>query len=173
MSRRWAAAVLIVLTMCAGTVSAEKPPPCETDTAYATLDFWVGDWDVYVEQELMGTDHIERILEGCAVMEDWTSVTGEKAKGFFYYQKATGLWKQVWVTVNSPLFGGCKEKVLTERYDNGGVRFEGKIPAKNNNHYFERTTLTPLPDGRIHQVIEVSQDNKLWRKIFDAHYVRK
>jgi len=173
MSRRLAAAVLIVLTMCAGTVSAERPTPCEADTAYATLDFWLGDWNVYVEKERVGTDHIERILNGCAVMQDWTAVDGAKAKGFFYYQKAREVWKQVWVTDTSPLFGGCKEKILTERYDNGGVRFEGEIAAMNSGHYFERTTLTPLHDGSVRQVIEVSQDNKSWRKISEVLYVRK
>jgi hypothetical protein len=173
MSRHLAAAVFIVLTMCAGTVSAERPGPCETDTSYATLDFLLGDWNVYVEKELIATDHIERILAGCAVMEDWTAASGSQGKGFFYYQKATGLWKYLWVRDNSPKFGGCKEKVLTERYDNGGVRFEGKIPAMNNGHYFERTTLTPLPDGSIRQVIEVSQDNESWRKLSDVRYVRK
>jgi len=173
MSRRLAVAVLIVLATCAGTVSAGEPPPCESDSSYALLDFWLGDWNVYVENDLVATDHIERILEGCAVEENWTAANGDQGLGLFYYQKTTGQWKQVWLTSNSPKFGGCKEKVLTERYDGGGLRFEGEIPGNSGSRYFERTTIRPLADGRIHQVIEVSRDNNLWRKISDVHYVRK
>jgi hypothetical protein len=37
--------------------------------------------------------------------------------------------------------------------------------------HLDRTTLTPLPGGRVHQVIEISRDaGKTWEIAFDAEY---
>ena len=46
------------------------------------------------------------------------------------------------------------------------------IPLAGGGTYLDRTTLTPLADGRVHQRIEVSGDGVAWRTVFDAIYVR-
>ena len=70
--------------------------------------------------------------------------------------------------------GGTKEKTLIEELDNGAVVFQGEIMNPNGTSYLDRTTLSPLPDGRVRQVIETSRDNgKTWMVGFDAFYVRK
>ena len=57
---------------------------------------------------------------------------------------------------------------------NGGVRFQGEIPLEDNRSYLDRTTLTPLPDGRVRQVIEWSTDGgETWNIAFDAYYIRE
>jgi hypothetical protein len=38
----------------------------------------------------------------------------------------------------------------------GGVRFQGEIPHPDGTLHFDRTIPTPLPGGRVHQVIEIS-----------------
>jgi hypothetical protein len=52
------------------------------------------------------------------------------------------------------------------------VRFQGAIPLPGGGQYLDRTTLTPLEDGAVRQVIEVSRDGESWRTVFDAVYVR-
>ncbi|MCH8287001.1 hypothetical protein IIB79_10830 [candidate division KSB1 bacterium] len=70
--------------------------------------------------------------------------------------------------------GGTKEKTLIEELDNGAVVFQGEIMNPNGTSYLDRTTLTPLPDGRVHHVIETSRDDgKTWTVGFEAFYVRK
>jgi hypothetical protein len=156
------------------TPAVPGPHYCEKDPAYHKLDFWVGNWDVYDSHDgsLGGTDLVERILDGCAIVENWHELPpdGADGKSFFYYQKATSQWKQVWVTAVGPM----KEKKLIEEYKDGGVRFQGEIPHLNGGSHLDRTTLTPLSPDKVHQVIEISRDGgKTWEVTFDAEYRRR
>jgi hypothetical protein len=55
----------------------------------------------------------------------------------------------------------------------GGIRFQGEIPCLDGKSHLERTTLTPLSAGRVHQLIEISRDaGKTWEPVFDAEYRR-
>jgi hypothetical protein len=157
----------------AGVARSQAPPSCAEEPAFSELDFWIGNWDVLVGQKPVGTNRIEKILNGCAVMEHWTDANGSEGKSLFYYHQATGEWKQVWVTGNATFPWGVKEKTLVERFDGGGVRFEGEIRLPDGGRYLDRTTLTPLPGGRVRQVIEVSHDGGVnWEGRFDGIYVR-
>src|SRR5262249_16232010 len=136
--------------------TAAAPASCESDPAYHKLDFWVGGWDVFDSHDGTkgGTNTIEKILKGCAIVENWSGAKGSgEGKSFFYYQRAKKLWKQVWVTDAGPM----KEKTLVEMKD-GSVRFQGEIPHLDGTSHLDRTTLTPLPGDRVRQVIEISKD---------------
>ncbi|MGD8277921.1 MAG: hypothetical protein PVH00_07835, partial [Gemmatimonadota bacterium] len=68
--------------------------------------------------------------------------------------------------------GGTKQKALVARLEDGGVRFQGTITAADGRRWLDRTTLTPLPDRRVRQHIEISTDGgATWRTTFDAFYV--
>ena len=69
--------------------------------------------------------------------------------------------------------GGLKEKQLIAVMEDGGVRFQGEIPAEGGGIYYDRTTLTPLDDGSVRQLIEWSADGESWNVSFDANYVRR
>jgi len=63
---------------------------------------------------------------------------------------------------------------LIEETKDGGVRFQGSIPHLDGKSHLDRTTLTPLPGGRVHQVIEISRNaGKTWETVFDAEYRRR
>jgi hypothetical protein len=67
--------------------------------------------------------------------------------------------------------GPIKEKRLIEDLNGSGVRFQSEIPHPDGSSHLDRTTLTPLPGGRVHQVIEISRDaGKTWETVFDAEY---
>lgn len=161
----------------AGTAQEESPPPppaCEDVEGFHRLDFWVGEWDVYVGSDLVGTNRIEKILNGCALMEHWSSARGGEGKSLFYYLPGSQEWKQVWVTARATAPGAVKEKRLTETLEDGSVRFQGELPRRDGSGtYFDRTTLTPLDGGHVRQVIEVSGDGTEWRKVWDSVYVPK
>ena len=40
------------------------------------FDFWVGDWSVTVGGQPAGDNRIEKILGGCALLENWTGAGG-------------------------------------------------------------------------------------------------
>lgn len=163
-----------LLLLGAGHAAPQQPsaPACADVPGFAALDFWVGEWDVLVEQEKVGENTIEKVLDGCAVTELWRAGGGGEGRSLFYYTPATDTWKQVWVTGRAAAPGGVKEKILIARYDGGGVRFQGEIPLPDGGAYLDRTTLTPLEGGRVRQHIEVSTDGgESWRTTFDAVYV--
>ena len=113
---------------------------------------------------------VEKIVGGCALVENWREADSSgEGKSLFYYQKAKKQWKQLWVTDAGPI----NEKQLIEELKDGSVRSQGEIPYLDGSSYLDRTTLTPLPGSRVHQVIEISRDaGKNWETVFDAEYRR-
>lgn len=164
-------AVLLVGFLLLFHLSPARGQGCAADQAYGILDFWVGEWEVFVGEQRVGSNRIEKILSGCAVLEHWTSAGGGQGKSLFYLQPATEEWKQVWVTSTPNRPGGVKEKTLVERLPDGGIRFQGEIPLPGGGSYLDRTTLSPAIGGTVHQVIERSTDGgKTWETTFDAVY---
>lgn len=160
-----AAALLVVAAALAGGVAQSEA--C-TDPVYRQLDFWIGEWTVTVGETIVGRDNVEKTLGGCAVLEHWTDARGSKGESLFYVDPTDGSWKQVWVTES----GQVKEKDLVEQTSDGAVRFEGFVLTPQGRRA-DRTTLTPLADGRVRQVIEASADGgKTWTVAFDAIYSR-
>lgn len=164
--------LLIACSLVPATLAAQPAPSCAGTPAFSKLDFWVGQWDVFVGDRQVGENRIDKILDGCAVAEHWTDAEGSEGRSLFYYNVATDTWKQVWVTDGATQPGGLKEKTLILELPDGGVRFQGEIPLPDGRSYFDRTTLTPLEDGSVRQLIEISRDGEVWQATFDAIYRR-
>jgi hypothetical protein len=152
-----------------GRMAAQDTPPPVPPGVHA-LDFWLGDWEVFLATGPKdGDNRIEKVLGGFAVVESWTELDGHEGRSWFYFYRPEKRWKQVWVTDG----GGVKEKAQVEDAPAGSVRFRGEIPLPDGRKLLDQTTLTPLPDGRVRQVIEQSADGgKTWRTGYDAIYVR-
>ena len=163
----WFAVVLFTVTLAPVAEAACDRP------AYHQLDFWIGDWNVVnASGEAVGANRIESILKGCAIQESWTEPSGEEGKSLFYYSPGQSRWKQVWVTDSATALGGTKEKRALP-VAGGGMRFQGEL-VDRDRIILDRTTLTPLADGRVRQVIETSTDGgTIWTVQFDALYERK
>ena len=160
-----------VLIAGAGVATAQTAPPCRATEVSRNLDFWLGDWDVYVGKDFAGRDTVERILDGCGVTERWSG-SGPQDEGFslFAYDARKDLWTQTWVTSDSGQPGGIKLKVL-RAHSPTSTTFQGEIEAKSGVIYYDRTILTALTGGRVRQEIQVSRDGVAWRTGFDAIYV--
>jgi len=168
--------VILLITATAQVTRAQQTataPSCEERNELHLLDFWVGSWEVYSGDRQVGTNRIEKILDGCALMEHWTSGTGSRGKSLFYYYPEDGRWKQVWVTENPFGRGGVKEKAHVETLENGGTRFQGTLVTSGGREYLDRTTLVPAEDGTVVQVIEISVDGgSSWKEMFRGVYRR-
>jgi hypothetical protein len=133
------------------------------------LDFWLGEWDVRVGGETVGTNHIEKILGGAAILEHWQSRDGARGESLFYFLPDAGQWKQVWVVEGAQV---VKEKLSTPV--DGGLRFEGEARLSDGARIPDRTTLTLSDDGTVRQLIEISRDGgSTWTATFDAVYHRR
>lgn len=98
---------------------------CQQDPAYRQLDFWVGRWDVFDSHDgsKAGTSVLQKILNGCAIAEEWHEADGRgEVRELFYYQKAKKLWHQIWISDAGP----TKERLLIETLKDGSVRFRAR-----------------------------------------------
>jgi hypothetical protein len=160
--------------LATGSAPAADPPACAGERA-DTLDFWVGRWRV-VDREgtLLGRNRIEKILKGCAVLEHWSEPDGSEGLSLFSFDARSQLWHQVWVTDDTRVTGGLKEKQLVSAPGARAVRFQGTLLTPANRLLLDRTTLAPLTDGRVQQTIDVSRDGgDTWTTAFDGTYLRE
>jgi hypothetical protein len=165
--------LLALLWLLPARARAQAPAGCAGDSTYAALDFWIGNWRVYVGDTLVGTNRISKVLKGCAVTEEWQDATGSRGQSLFYVEPALHQWKQVWVTEAAERLGGLKEKHLIARLPGGAVRFQGELRAADGRTILDRTTLSPLAAGEVRQLIEISRDGgSTWQATFDARYRR-
>ena len=164
--------VLVTLLAASGVAQAEapKPPDCSAPE-YRQFDFWLGDWDVPApNQQPTGHSHIESILSGCVIAENWSGGSGYTGKSFNIYNRDTKHWEQFWVDttgVRLHLTGGLvgSSMILT------GV--QDKPDAKTGRTPRDRITWTPNADGSVRQLWETSgDDGKTWAVSFDGRYQR-
>jgi len=148
---------------------ALSPLPCEEDARFQAFDFWVGRWDVFNgQQQLVGTNTIEKREQGCMLLEQWTGKGGGTGTSMNFYDIAKAKWVQYWMAANGNaiwLEGGLKE---------GAMHLVGEWVTLNGTVTPLRGTWTPLPDGRVRQFFEQSTDGgATWTTWFDGYYVRK
>jgi hypothetical protein len=178
MRKAWivAAALAAPQIALAAPLPAPTAQPCREQAMGRALDFWVGDWNVVnMDGSRAGENRIERILDGCAVIEHWHGIdAGDDGMSLFSYDAARHLWEQVWVTQDTSRPGGLKHQKLAGVLYANALRFEGQIVLGDGKIILGRTTLTPWRDGRVRQTIEDSKDGgRTWKTAFDAYYNRK
>jgi len=151
------------------TMSAQAYP-CQDRAEFKAFDFWVGEWDVALANGTQaGTNSIQRAERGCVILENWTSATGGTGMSINYLDKATDEWVQVW---NAE--GGSQINIRGGMTDEG-MRLVGRIHYVGNDTTAPfRALFTPLPDGRVRQFFEQSNDDGVsWVPWFEGFYTRK
>jgi tetratricopeptide (TPR) repeat protein len=142
--------------------------PCLALPEYKLFDFWIGEWDVMIQGQVVGTNSVQRIVDGCIILENWSATQGGTGKSFNYYDSNTGKWHQDWVGSG----GGVLH--LSGGYKDGAMRYEGVTVARNGSKTLERLTFFNLGPDRVRQFWEQSNDEgKTWTVTFDGMYVRK
>ena len=86
-----------------GPAAAARPPPCAAPE-HRQFDFWVGTWDVFGPAgRQVGANRIERIADGCALLEQWTGSGNVTGKSLNIYDASDGRWHQTWVDSSGTL----------------------------------------------------------------------
>jgi tetratricopeptide (TPR) repeat protein len=131
------------------------------------LDFWLGEWDVVGPKGgRLGSNRIEKVVHGHLILEHWTSANGKTGKSANYFDPVQRVWKQAWVGAGGDVIE------MSGRFREGAMRLEGHQLKSDGTIERHRTTLTPLPDGRVHQFIEQSTDDgQTWYVWFEGYYV--
>ena len=160
---------VITTLLASGTrsMSAEEPlrSGCK-DGASRQFDFWVGHWRVTEHGKLAGDNRVEPILDGCALLENWTGAKGGAGKSLNFFDREDGLWHQTWIDRS----GGAL--FLAGKFENGAMRLEGERAATSKQPATRhRITWTPLPGGKVRQLWESTPAGKnLWSTQFDGLY---
>ena len=149
--------------------NAPPPPTCDS-AAHGQFDFWLGEWDVDGGQDgktPVGKSTIIKISKGCALHENWRSTQGGNGQSLNAYDSGSGQWNQFWIGADGVILrlaGGLQE---------GAMVMQGSLSMPAGKTQLQRITWTPLPDGRVSQRWETSDDaGKSWQVSFLGFYRR-
>ncbi len=153
-----------------------RAQPCMGDSTARAFDFWVGEWDVYVNgtTQRAGESRIDRVSGGCAILENWTGNSSILAppsdgKSLNFVDPATRKWRQVWMGSG----GGLTTFEEGEDRD-GALRFVYDNPTRGGGRVKGRFTFFNLGPNRVRQLQESTPDDgKTWQTVYDFIYVRR
>ncbi len=151
----------------------QEPDPerCREHAEWRQLDFWIGSWDVIHPEDgrRLGVNVIEPMLNGCALMENWTSVRGGTGKSLNFYDPQRRTWRQVWVDA----FGSVLDYRSGEFRD-GAMHFNGITISPAGDTTFQRLTFHHVSADTVRQVFHSSQDGgATWTEDWEGIYVRR
>ena len=143
--------------------------PCLTRDESRRFDFWVGEWEVKNAQgQPAGQSSVQRLLEGCALYENWTDLQGGGGKSLNSYNTDVKQWQQFW----TDQYGRVTEYRESEWLD-GSLRFTAKQIMPQGPALLHMT-FTPVKPDVVRQFGEMSVDGgKTWTPTFDLYYYRK
>jgi len=169
MYHRLAVILILVSVLSPPTIAQQAPFDCDASSAHRQFDFWIGQWEVSdTEGKPQGHNSIQRIQNGCALEEQWRSVSGGSGESINYYHPAQDRWHQLWVDGGASIIdisGGLKQ---------GSMVLEGTIYyLKSGKEKPFRGSWTPLADGRVRQFFEERDEAGSWQTWFEGFYQRE
>ncbi len=139
-------------------------------SVHRQFDFWLGEWIVFSDEKMAGTNTISIRQDSCLIQEEWQSANNNySGTSYSFYSNNNDQWQQLWVDNQ----GASLE--LSGRYENGIMILESE-PMTNakGERYLNRITWTPFPAGPVRQHWEISKDlGESWETVFDGLYKQK
>jgi hypothetical protein len=173
----WIGAIAVVASVASTSLhhneAAQLHPaasPCEADSNYQRLAFWVGDWEVTDSTGAhYAMQRVRSVMDACAITAEWTGRVGDKGLNVSAFDVKTGEWRQVYVSNQVPSTNGVIVRKSDSSYMGPGVRF---IPLLEPTGLMRsRVTIMPLSDHRAMQLFEDSPDGgKTWHTVFKAEH---
>lgn len=143
--------------------------PCLYSAEAKQFDFFVGEWTAFNSQgRAVGTSYIQRIANGCGVLENWRDGFGNEGKSINFYDAGDQKWHQYWMGSNGvpARYAGV--------YRDAAIRYEGETKVVNGVKTLARLTFFRVDENTVRQLAENSTDDgKTWTATYDFKYVRK
>ena len=142
------------------------PPPCSSEK-YHQFDFWVRNWNVTSNGQQAGTNSIQKVHKGCALLESWqgTGAGGIGGSSLNIYDQAKDQWHQTWVDDTGNLLE------LNGGWQDNSMVLQGQRPAEDGpGSVTHRISWTPHGDGTVQQLWDASRDGQTWTVLFDGLY---
>lgn len=138
--------------------------PCSAPE-YRQFDFWLGNWEVRDPAgNVVGHNDVTSHLDGCMLMESWTSVAGHAGMSMNYFEPTDSSWNQIFIdnTGVPSSWPPLKGKLV-----------DGKMVLSSPAGVTPQTRWiwSKTGDGRVRQMAEqLSDDGKTWTVIWDSYY---
>jgi hypothetical protein len=147
--------------------------PCSQPEA-SQFNFWLGDWEATWGDTLHGSNHIEKIMDGCTIQENFTDPKlNYHGKSWSVYNANYKAWQQTWVDNQGgyiPLTGGMHgdSMVLTTAERNVPVKVSpsGKLISRMVYYNIK-------PDSFTWNWEASTDGGKTWKLNWQIHYLRK
>ena len=130
------------------------------------FDFWLGEWNVIWGEDGKGTNHIERILGGKIIQENFIApdLHGMSVSS---YDPERSLWCQTWVDNNGTYLD------FTGKFEDNRMILSRDALVKGQACK-QRMVWYDIQENRLEWNWERSDDNgKSWRVLWQIHYTRK
>ncbi len=146
----------------------KKRKPCMYSKAARQFDFWIGDWDVFVNGNKVGENLVEMELDGCTLVENWRNSVGGTGKSLNSYNPSKKKWQQFYVGSQGGVLefeGELKGNILS---------FTGETINPNGTKLMHILEFHDLPDKTVRQKWQQSTDGgKTWNTVWDSIYKKK
>jgi hypothetical protein len=148
----------------AGSLPAHdvKPTYCAAPE-YRQFDFWVGDWDAfdYGGEAAVAHVRIDRILDGCVLLENYEGSNGTRGQSFSIYDAARGVWHQSWVTNRGQVL------VIEGKFQAGEMVLAGADATAEGRQRQVRGTWRSVSGGVREVAVTSTDGGKTWTPWFD------
>lgn len=135
---------------------------------YREFDFWVGDWTVTSSGQSVGDSKIERLADGCIIMENYYQNDGYSGKSINFFDPVLKQWRQTWADS-----AGHMAEFAGEYHDNA-LWYMGHWHRYNGTKGVTRMTFFNLDADHVRQLGEETKDDgQTWNTTFDFLYTRK
>ncbi|MDE5416382.1 hypothetical protein L3049_00080 [Labilibaculum sp. DW002] len=142
----------------------------ENTESQRQFDFWLGDWEVYANDEIVGKNTVQLLQNGNVLQENWISEKENfTGTSFSFYNSKIKKWQQIWIDKNGSnlllkgIFADGKMILVSDPDSNMG--------EENSIH---KITWMQLPNGDVKQSWESTIDKgKNWSIQFEGIYKKK
>lgn len=139
------------------------------------FDFWLGTWELTWEDadgtEGQGINHIERILDGKVIKENFETLSGSNkgfiGKSYSVYNPRTNEWKQTWVDNSSGYLD------FTGEFEDDKRIFKRKGVNKQGEEILQRMVFYDITQNSLTWDWEISEDDgESWQLRWRIFYER-
>lgn len=148
----------------------ENAFPCLKDSNNNKFDFWLGEWDVYQNNQKIADSKITKAKGGCAVHEDYVVLSGLYAgQSISYYDANEKRWEQYWVGSA----GDKSEYFEPENYDED-MQFIWRRTIPNGSETWIKMSYVTQDENTVIQTLVSSTDKGVtWNPSYSGTYKRK